>query len=524
MASAAESSNNGQLAEADTPDSDIAKTTNFEQMAVEAPGRRPFQRVYLWANKGANGEAKTTTEKYNPEEDGEAVGIPPKLPQGQELIPHGNAMEYVEVGLVIGGEPDRYTPQGGGRAADKARKQQRQQRGVVPRDPTALRAYIPVTDTIAAQAKYVVGCRMREDGRLTPRVIKAGSIFFYREFWALMDDPRANKNARESAMNQICKKLAASNQTVTTHQPPPITATEPDALEAPHSLAVSELANKRQTLVLLYSLSEKTAQKKYLDALLQNLEAVQPGVQDQDSDAESAMSVDHTDDNDGDGVKAFFDFNTALGDEDAVKVAEEVQAATPSMAAPDPALIAAMQQVLCRPDAVNQGGTLGDQLPRDCLGFFTAEGMDRIRSADEVTPGSIRALLRTVHNHRQHSTLSVASHTETGSGRAQMEPSPTSFRVILTCLSESLRLIEGAVTESAAVVLRQHGGFSRHQSLDDLMRKLGEAVDVHTVQSLVNHLGRLQLVQYHAQQQPVTKALAELRSMVDALLEAHSAS
>ena len=103
MASAAGSSSDSQPADVDMLDNDIAKTTSLEQMAVEAPGRKPLQHVYLWA------------------------------------------------------------------------------RTVQPRDPAALRAYIPVTDTIATQAKYVVGCRMW-DGHLTPRVIKAGSIYFYKEF------------------------------------------------------------------------------------------------------------------------------------------------------------------------------------------------------------------------------------------------------------------------------------------------------------------------------------------------------
>lgn len=168
--------------------SDVAMTKDLEKMMTEAAGRRPFQRVWLWTTSedddgdidGTLKLKKATTATYDSRKDGPVTaGACPELPVGQELFEDQNTKPYLEVGIVLGEEPKKYMPFG--KARDKARDKARLQRGVLRRDHHALRAFIPISQYIQKQAKFYVGCCL-QGGRLFPRVIEAGCIFFYPEF------------------------------------------------------------------------------------------------------------------------------------------------------------------------------------------------------------------------------------------------------------------------------------------------------------------------------------------------------
>lgn len=73
-----------------------------------------------------------------------------------------------------------------------------------------MRVFTPVTENIAPQAKFYVGCRFTE-GRLFPRVIHMDNVFFYPEFWRGMSNSLGVKQCRtELAMS--CKLAAAINK------------------------------------------------------------------------------------------------------------------------------------------------------------------------------------------------------------------------------------------------------------------------------------------------------------------------
>lgn len=125
-------------------------------------------------------KGKSTTLRYDPKTDGPDELKPyPPLPADNELLPHPLARLYLGVGLVMGKEPNKYKPTGISR--NKARDMEREKRGMLRRDAHAVRAYIPITENIQAQAKFYVGC-LPSGGRLYPRVIEAACVFFYPEF------------------------------------------------------------------------------------------------------------------------------------------------------------------------------------------------------------------------------------------------------------------------------------------------------------------------------------------------------
>lgn len=146
---------------------DIALTKDLEQMHTQATGRQVFQKVFLWASFGSSQDSgpspqrksnMATTIKYDPNVDGPAKAGPcPTLPGSTELLPHMDAKEYLEVGLIIGDDPEKYKPVG--LSGNKRRQDERKNRGVLPRDQSAMRVFVPTTTYIAEQAKFYVGCR-----------------------------------------------------------------------------------------------------------------------------------------------------------------------------------------------------------------------------------------------------------------------------------------------------------------------------------------------------------------------------
>ncbi|QPC63388.1 hypothetical protein HYE67_005619 [Fusarium culmorum] len=65
-------------------------------------------------------------------------------------------MEYVEVGLIVGDDPEKHTlkgkskPKGKGKQTDNI---------VLRRDKNAMRVFIPVSEKANSQAKFFMGCR-----------------------------------------------------------------------------------------------------------------------------------------------------------------------------------------------------------------------------------------------------------------------------------------------------------------------------------------------------------------------------
>lgn len=126
------------------------------------------------------------------------------------------------MGLVVGDQVDKYEPKGISR--NKEREVERQKRGQLRRAERAMRVFIPVTDFIAEQAKFYVGCRFTA-GRLYPRTMKDTNIFFYPEFWSGIDKDLPNKERRR-ALNVACKQRAAINKSAPERVRAPLTNSE----------------------------------------------------------------------------------------------------------------------------------------------------------------------------------------------------------------------------------------------------------------------------------------------------------
>nr|POE65121.1 hypothetical protein CFP56_34789 [Quercus suber] len=190
---------------------DIAMTFDGERMTVAAVGRMHMQKVYLWTGSNEGQSRKTSNVAYDKSADAPGDNPPSRLPTVEELTPSPAAVQYLEVGIVIGDDPKRYLPTGESR--DKARVKARQDRGVLARDPSAMRVFLSLTEYISSQAKYYVGTHPT-NGRCFPRTIDQGFIFFYAEFWYGLPD-HANKKAKRDHVNGTAKRYAAIHKTAT---------------------------------------------------------------------------------------------------------------------------------------------------------------------------------------------------------------------------------------------------------------------------------------------------------------------
>nr|RBQ85988.1 hypothetical protein FVER53263_06602 [Fusarium verticillioides] len=166
---------------------DLATNRDHLQMRVEVNVRIPFQRVHLWSageeEKTGSGRMKTSNEQYKPPTHGPAVTPCPKAPAGAELVSDPKVTKaYVEVGLVPGDDPKKYSNTGTSTKSTSTKRKGKQTDPVIlRRDENALRAYIPVSEKLNPQAKFYVGCKFF-NGRLSPALIPGEAIFFYSEF------------------------------------------------------------------------------------------------------------------------------------------------------------------------------------------------------------------------------------------------------------------------------------------------------------------------------------------------------
>jgi hypothetical protein len=282
-------------------DADVALTMDGEQMKVQAPGRLPMQRVYLWVgnlegSKKKERGSRFTNKQYKPDEDGPRVATQGgRLPTNEELQPDPNAVQYLEVGLVIGDNPSIYKPTAA--SSKKDLKAARQLRGEMPRAESALRAFIPVTENISLQSKYYVGTKLTA-GRLNPRVIDGEVIFFYPEFWQGALEG-ASKTQRRTFINNKTKYAAAANKTQAERATASITVDDMEKWTTSNPLNVTPPENLANTLVLQHTSYQATGDRSSLRNMLTHI-----------TNANSDLRYGpHTA---SDGMKSFFDFEEDL--------------------------------------------------------------------------------------------------------------------------------------------------------------------------------------------------------------------
>jgi len=305
-------------------DKDVAVTMNGEKMRVQAAGRKPLQKVWLWTGsseskgkKRVSSSSMTTNKPYKTEEDGpDVAGLPSRLPTDEELVSHVTAAEYIDVGLIIGNEPDRYKT---GASRSKEVSRQRDARGEANRDPSAMRVFIPITPNIAAQAKYYVGVRPTE-GRCFPRVVKDEQIYFYAEFWQGVSTG-LGKKGRKDYINNTTKQHAAVNKSPADRSVAAITVTEMEARASTKPLMVTQAESMANLMVLQFSLLSETGSRDYIQGMLKEMDDAAP---------ELKVGPHKADD----GVKAFYDFGATLSDKDAQSVVRELKVHTSFLVIP----------------------------------------------------------------------------------------------------------------------------------------------------------------------------------------------
>lgn len=296
-------------------ETDVAVTMDGEQMKVQATGRRPMQRVYLWSgNKDATSKKKDkgsglTNKPYKPEEDGPKIATQGgHLPGPEELESNPSAVQYLEVGLVIGDEPGIYKPTAHSKKKDI--KTERQRRGEMPRHESALRAFIPITENIPTQSKYYVGTKLA-GGRLNPRGIDGEFIFFYPEFWRGVTQD-ANKKERREFINNQTKHLAAANKTQAERATASITVEDIEKWTTSNPLAVTPAENLVNMLTLDYTLYQATGDRNILRNMLSHLTNAAPDLRYGPNTA-------------AEGVNSFFDFEEELSLANAKLVVQELK-------------------------------------------------------------------------------------------------------------------------------------------------------------------------------------------------------
>lgn len=112
-----------------------------------------------------------------------------------------------------------------------------------------------------------------------------------------------------------------------------------------------------------------------------------------------------------------------------------------------------------------------------------------------------------VELHNQHKQIWTTSED------SQM--SKGDFRLLLSCVKNIIEQTDKYIQDSAQALADQHGGILRHGSLEDLMGKLGNAVDIAEAQSYWEQLGAFHAV-LHASGD---RKASEMLQMLSALLE-----
>ncbi|KAI7494969.1 hypothetical protein KC367_g7736 [Hortaea werneckii] len=388
MAGPAPKDDEAQFSEIQNGQKDIAKTVDGDLMMVEADGRKPLQKVWLWteSNKRKTGSSSTTNKSYNPEEDGPpASSVPPKLPGRLELESHQKTSEYLEVGLIIGDQPDKFRSEGVSR--DAAREKARKEQGVMRRDQNAMRVFAPVTPVISKAVKYYVGVKETE-GRLFPRVIAGDNIFFYAEFWHGLPNGE-NKRARNTYVNNRTGLHAASNKTPAKRDSIVDASDQSNKWMESNPPGATTTENLANTLVLQSTLFERPENRKYFEDMVKVMEIA----------AQDPRVGPHAK---NDGVKAFFAFDDAsymdgLGDEEIIQVKDELKKSVPAMRDLNPAVIQGVRRII-------KNNNWSERLPYCGIGSFLDLCQEHVHPgfAEEVKRAEVDRLLTIVRITGRH--------------------------------------------------------------------------------------------------------------------------
>lgn len=183
---------------------EIAESLYGEKMTVEANDRNRFQLVYLWAPRMSK-KVSPGIPKEHPIPPNHAE-VYPKVPDGEELVAGNGTKLFIEVGIMIGSDPESFFTAAG--ESEKHRSVLGQAISPTPtsRHRDALRVFMPVHDSMAKQSSFYAGYGPG-NGRLTPHRIRCQGVFFYSELWKGVKR-RSNFGQRRRGLLKACRRHA----------------------------------------------------------------------------------------------------------------------------------------------------------------------------------------------------------------------------------------------------------------------------------------------------------------------------
>ena len=291
---------------------DVAIRKDSERMLVEVDGRMLYRKVYLHVQTAS--EKKGSTATYQPVQDG-PIAFPAATSQTllrNELLAGPNTKEYMEVGIVIGDDPEKYIAKGNGNAL--SHKHKRQKRGDLPRSQNAMRVFIPVTSHIVDQANLYVGCNPIDE-RLQARIISSHLVFFYSEFHNHPDkvlDTTTTKERLKFFMNN-CKFWAATKKVPAGRSSVRIVTDDLSELASETPLAVTTQDNLASTTALNHATWQLSGQDPSYLKVIEDL------LNSADSDLRRGPHASN------EGLTAFLNFEEDMSIESAHRVVSELK-------------------------------------------------------------------------------------------------------------------------------------------------------------------------------------------------------
>ncbi|KAM0265547.1 hypothetical protein ACHAPA_007698 [Fusarium lateritium] len=482
---------------------DLAQNRDYLQMRVEVDGRIPFQRVHLWSSgeeeKTGTGRMKTSNDQYKPLIHGPTVIKCPKAPRGDELIRNSKVTkEYVEVGLIVGDDPEKYsnkgTPTKGTPTKGTPTKGKGRQNDpiILRRDENAMRVFISVSEKLNPQAKF-------------------------------FDDVSGDRRTRVKILSENCRKAAALDKTSETRMAASLVPNLVEKIATAHPLVVTQPEHLATKLVLTWHtfMMSGSKDKSFIDMMLTTME-------------DCSVDLKYGPQTRTDGESAFFDFNSELTRAQSDELHREIAVLNSNLCGIDPELIMAVHEAL-RTDADNVGRDnevegehfLGDTLPRNALLFFLESCHEMIPTAEaheDVILREVKAILPFCKRYSNNCPRTPLQKAVDNGATTTQPVTPQNFQTALLALKSYLEASVAHANRAVESVAGQHGALLKNANMNILMRKLGNATDIPHATSLFEQVSTLHAVQYGITAQAAAQLNEDVIPLIDKMLHSIESS
>ncbi|CAJ2504584.1 Uu.00g119780.m01.CDS01 [Anthostomella pinea] len=366
-----------------------------------------------------------------------------------------------------------------------------------------MRVFIPVTDFKASQARLYVGYKSTA-GHLYPRIVKNVCVFFYPEFWQDVDDHESLPfTTRRTQICNVCKYHAAINKGNSPRTGAPITEDQMQRIANRHPLAVPKADTLSTLLSMEFDLLDRTNNQDYLNGIL---DLLQKGDPDAVYGANPATGA----------LYSFMNFDEPTTRETCVELAGQLKATSAKYPNLDPDLVQFIHGRLCTDDSgvadmeTADKPKLGHRLAQHCVAFFLRLLHRNIPTWPEAAPDFIE---REVY-------IALAAAEEYGlqiEAPCVMSGNADDKAKVINCLRLVRRCcqsLDDYGKKCLQAVAEHHGGLLKHASIEDIMNKFGNCVDIASAQQLMKQLGALHAALFASQTKVVTDMAKKLDNYV----------